>query len=152
MVTLVLSKWSYCIKLSWSTTALILSSTPCVRFELIQFSVLQRSHLSKSRLSKIYPNIADQCNRCHASSCNLRHMFFFLSWITESSKWILLSCKVLWYCGPIMMRFRLSVDINCIQSDISLYISSCKMQYLSFMEVPQPPSPSGLEMLWVFLN
>lgn len=55
----------------------ISSITPCARLQLIQFKVLHRVHFSKSRLSEIFPNIADQCDRCHASSCNLSHMFFF---------------------------------------------------------------------------
>ena len=56
-------------------THCIRSTTPCARLQLIQFKVLYRTHFSKSRLSEIYPNVLNQCDRCHA--CNLSHMFFF---------------------------------------------------------------------------
>ena len=61
------NKAGHCIRLT----------TPCARLQLRQFNVLRRAHFSKSKLSEIYPNVADQCDRCHASACNLSHMFFF---------------------------------------------------------------------------
>ena len=56
--------------------ATVRSSTPSARLQLIQFKVLYRVHYSKSRLSKIYPQIKDECERCHANPCDLSHMFF----------------------------------------------------------------------------
>lgn len=51
-------------------------STSCARLQLIQFKVLYRVYYSKSRLSEIYPQVMDQCERCHATPCDLGHMFF----------------------------------------------------------------------------
>lgn len=35
-----------------------------------------RCHYSKTRLAQIFPNMADVCDRCGGSPCNLTHMFF----------------------------------------------------------------------------
>ncbi len=51
-------------------------STICARLSLIQFKVLHRIHFSKTRLSQIYPTVIDRCDKCHASPCNLTHMFY----------------------------------------------------------------------------
>lgn len=52
------------------------TSTPSARLQLIQFKVLYRVHYSKTRLAKIYPQVADQCERCLAGPCDLSHMFY----------------------------------------------------------------------------
>ena len=38
--------------------------------------MLFRIHYSKTRLSQIYPTVADSCDKCHHSPCNLTHMFY----------------------------------------------------------------------------
>jgi len=63
---------------NWWDVALnkIYTSSTCARLTLIQFKVLFRIHFSKAQLSQIYPTVTDSCDRCHASSCNLTHMFY----------------------------------------------------------------------------
>ena len=65
----------------WWDTALkkIYTSSACAHLTLIQFKVLFRVHYSKTRLSQIYPTITDDCDKCHASFCNLTHMFYSCS-------------------------------------------------------------------------
>lgn len=67
-----------CFEEEWWLGALqrIRSSTICARLSLIQFKVFHRVHFSKTRLSEIFPNTDDRCDRCHAPSCNVSHMFF----------------------------------------------------------------------------
>ena len=55
------------------------TSSSCARLTLLQFKVLFRVHFSKIRLSQLYPSIADNCDKCHASSCNLTNMFYSCS-------------------------------------------------------------------------
>lgn len=65
----------------WWDTALkkIYTTSACARLTLIQFKVLFRVHYSKTRLSQIYPSTRDNCDKCHASPCNLTHMFYSCS-------------------------------------------------------------------------
>uniref|UniRef100_A0A3Q3ENM7 Reverse transcriptase domain-containing protein n=1 Tax=Kryptolebias marmoratus TaxID=37003 RepID=A0A3Q3ENM7_KRYMA len=55
------------------------TSSICARLSLIQFKVLFRVHLSKTRLSQILSSALDICDKCHAPSCNLSHMFYSCS-------------------------------------------------------------------------
>lgn len=79
----------------WWVAALekIYTSSPCACLTLIQY---------KTRLSQIYPHVTDNCDKCHASPCNLTHMFyscsqlsgFWQSYFNTMSKILSLTIKV----------------------------------------------------------
>ena len=131
----------------------IRSSAPCARLELIQFKVLFRVHYSKSRLSEIYPNVADQCDRCQASPCNLSHMFFFCPKLSKFwTDYFMILTKVLGIkvnMDPNIAIFGISVDsakFNSTQSDVLAFTSLlARRRILLFWKSPKPPSVS----LWL---
>ena len=138
--------WEDAIHTAWS-------STPSARLELIQLKVLHRTHLSKSRLSEIYPHVADQCDKCHASDCNLSHMFFLCPRLQKFwSDYSAIMSKVLGgeitVC-PFVAIFGLSIDfphINRSQSDVLAFTSLlARRRILLSWKSPKPPSIS----LWL---
>ena len=73
-VTKIKAAWERELGLSlrddWWDTALrkIYTSSVCTRLTLIQFKVLFRVNFFTFLLPQIYPNITDNCDKCHASS------------------------------------------------------------------------------------
>uniref|UniRef100_A0A8P4GNT1 Reverse transcriptase zinc-binding domain-containing protein n=1 Tax=Dicentrarchus labrax TaxID=13489 RepID=A0A8P4GNT1_DICLA len=55
---------------------LVHNSSICARHGLIQCKFIHRIYYTNHRLSKIYPSVADACNRCHQSPADLMHMFW----------------------------------------------------------------------------
>lgn len=53
------------------------SSSICATHGLLQCKVVHRTHYTNLKLSRIYPNVADSCNRCKQSPANHSHMFRF---------------------------------------------------------------------------
>uniref|UniRef100_A0A8C5H2E5 Reverse transcriptase domain-containing protein n=1 Tax=Gouania willdenowi TaxID=441366 RepID=A0A8C5H2E5_GOUWI len=58
-------------------------STICARLGLIQYKVLNRVHFSKAKLSRMFSTVEDRCDRCQLSPCNLSHMFYQCSKLTN---------------------------------------------------------------------
>ena len=57
---------------SWDSALICINnSTSCSKLNLIQFKVVHRIYLTNSKLSKMYPDIADTCNRCHMRPANM---------------------------------------------------------------------------------
>lgn len=52
------------------------SSSICARHGLIQCKIVHKVHYTNLRLSRIYPNVADSCNRCKQSPADHTHMFW----------------------------------------------------------------------------
>ena len=62
---------------SWDSALIqVNNSTSCSRLNLIQFKVVHRIYFTNSKLSKMYPDIADTCNRCHMRPANMTHIFW----------------------------------------------------------------------------
>ncbi len=56
------------------------SSSSCARLSVIQFKVLFRLHYSRNKLFRLYPDrTTEACNRCFQMPCNLMHMFWTCS-------------------------------------------------------------------------
>lgn len=60
------------------------SSSSCARLSLIQFKVLFRLHYNRDKLFKLYPDkTTEACTKCSQTPCNLTHMFWSCSKLTN---------------------------------------------------------------------
>ena len=139
----------------WWNTALrkIYTSSVCARLTLIQFKVFFRVHFSKFRLSQISPNITDNCDKCHASSCNLTHMFyscpllsrFWQNYFDTMSKILSTIIKI----SPHVAIFGLPEDYNrftCNQLDIIAFTSLLARRHL-LLHWKSTKAPSSTQWL-----
>ena len=62
---------------------LVHNSFVCARHGLIQCKLIHRTYYTNHRLSKLYPNVADTCNRCNQSPTDLMHMFWLCPKLTD---------------------------------------------------------------------
>lgn len=82
--------WESELQLSFSETfwertiGAVNSSSSCARISLVQFKVFHRLNYSTEKLSKIYADKFDnKCSRCLQTPCNLTHMFWACSKLSE---------------------------------------------------------------------